>query len=476
MNYLIEIVRILKPREMRLVEKVLRTQSQTSRRWDLFKLIVADGCKTDEEASMALYARAPSSAFSHLKTRLFQNILEIIFPDNAAQIEGIVQQARYDCWRKLLLAQFLISREAFQNGIATLQEARQIAQQGDHLSELILIEDQLMQVRSQIQDEEEVAAEPQAIHAMVDALRANLDAKQATCALERLVERQNLNPLKLPDSITQLAHTFAQTYVLPYQNSSFGQVRFLLQYHLATHDLLQAAIAAQYLTQAIQDPHTDINFADRMLAYIDISKVSYLHGNESGARSALAHVFASASPQSISWLLALEQVFLIDFYAHDYARAEELLQQALAHPKLELSSFRASKWKYYEANLAYVKGNWHASLHLIQENKELFKYKSKWLLGLKILEMYNFLALGKHDLVEYKLNALKQLLKRQKDYNIGRCKYICKMVGGYIRPGLDLQESMRPQACDTQLLWMPFDYEVVDLATWMKNMDTKIPV
>jgi hypothetical protein len=468
MNYLIEIIEALQATEHRLVEKALRTQSQTGRRWDLYKLIASRACKTDEEAALAMYGKEPSSAFCHLKTRLFNNILEVIFPNSLVQTQGQLDALKYACWRKMLLAQFLVSREAYLCGSLMISEAKVIAQQVGLLAEGLILEELLLKVQVQLQTEEEETAEAGEVDALMDALRVDLDAKQATFKLLRLQERQNLRPENLPASLHHLATRLVNTHAKISSKTRFWQLRFMLHYQQATHQLEVATQYATLLWQAIQDPETDIAHSDRMQALLDISSMHYRMGNVTVARQILEEVMATAHNDSLHGLLALEQLFLMDFYNLDYAAAARTLQIALVHPKLSLSAFRASKWRYYHANLEFVLGNWHKSLHLIVENKELFKYKSKWLLGLKLLEMYNFIALGERELVEYKLNALKQLLKRQKDHDIGRCKYICKRIGTHLRTSQDREECTPLCPSDTMYLWTPFNFEVVRVEVWQQ--------
>lgn len=463
MNYLSEMVAVLKPSETRLVEKALRTQSQNSRRWDLFKRISTGDYRSDEEVAQALYGKEPSSAFSHLKTRLYNNILEIIFPNHLPEPEDSAEQLRYECLRKILLAQFFVSREAYQNGFHTLAEAKALATQGGLLPERIMAEDMMLRMKSLLQADDEDPPVSQD----VEALKLQLDAKQETLRLERLMERENPLPENLPAHVPALAARFAEALSLPPGKTTFWQLRFLIHYHLACHQIPQAAQMAKRLQQLIQELDADIDQAERPQAFLLLSRVSFAAGNESGARHWLSQVFATANPASLNWLQALEQLFLLDSYARDYPAATHSLHQAMAHPKLGLSTFKACKWRYYQACMAYVSGNWHQSLQLILENKELFKYKSKWLLGLKVLEMYNFIALGKHDLVEYKLNALKQLLKRQKNHDVGRCKFLCKMIGIYLRTGCDKDATRGKLPHDSKYLWSPFSYEVVCLDTWL---------
>ncbi len=469
MNYLIEIVEALQATEHRLVEKALRTQSQTGRRWDLYKMISTGACKTDEEAAMIMYGKEPSSAFCHLKTRLFNNILEVIFPCSLAQMQGQADVLKYECWRKILLAQFLVSREAYQCGNLMISEAKVLAQQVGLLAEGLILEELLLEVQVQLQAEEEEPVGAGEVDALMDALRIDLDAKQETLKLLRLQERQNLHPENLPASLHHLATRLANTHAKASSKTRFWQLRFMLHYQLAIHQLEPAAQYATLLWQAIRDPESDIAHSDRMQALLDISNVSYRMGDVTVARQILEEVMAATHRDSLHALHALEQLFLMDFYNQDYVAAARTIEIALTHPKLTLSAFRISKWRYFHANLEFVLGNWHKSLHLVAENKELFKYKSKWLLGLKLLEMYNFIALGERELVEYKLNALKQLLKRQKDHDIGRCKYICKRIGTHLRRSQERDESAQHYPSDTMYLWTPFNFEVVSLDAWLKT-------
>ena len=70
MKVLTQIVRVLKPAEVRLIRNFYKVQpnGEIKRRLELFELIKGGKANTDIEAAKAIYKSEPNSAFSHLKT------------------------------------------------------------------------------------------------------------------------------------------------------------------------------------------------------------------------------------------------------------------------------------------------------------------------------------------------------------------------------------------------------------------------
>ncbi|MFN8397310.1 MAG: hypothetical protein U0176_21985 [Bacteroidia bacterium] len=463
---------MLKPAEAKQVDKALKAQAQNSKRLEFFRHILASPKSMDDDAAKAIYGREPSSAFSHLKARLYENILEIIFPDNLPVLDAAPDRHRYDCLRKILLAQFFMSREAFLNAALILQEAEGIARQATLTPESVLIADIGSRLHAQMSDEDlsEPDAQQPLITDLMDTLRQDMDARHMALQLEKLSERHNFLLKDLPSALHEAASLWElQSENLP-TGLAYWRMRMLIQYCLIGRNWEAAANTAGKLAILVEEAAATLSDADRHHAHLIVAKAYYAAGRQDDARFHLDLVFASASSSSLASLLALELALQLSLYASDLDSAIHYHTVAQQHPKFSLSEFRQSKWRLFQAALAYGQGSYHDSLQLIQETKELFRYKSKWLLGIKVLEIYNFIALGKHDLVEYKLNALKQLLKRQKGHDIGRCKVIARVIGTYLRLHQNGEILQRPQAGDLSEHWAPFDYEVVPLEGWLSTL------
>jgi hypothetical protein len=480
MKHLKEIILILNAQEKAIVRKYLSSHPENSRRLELFNLIESGKSTSDLELAQMLYQCPPHSAFSHLKARLETNILEIIFPNSLPKLIGEDFQGRYESWRHLHLTLFFLSREALLLAERELSKAQDLAQMYNLIPEQLLMRDLWIQHFSHVQGFNLNAVQADEVLSNLEVLKMSMEVKKKCLDLYLIDLCCNVKPemlgVKLQRVILQ-ARQANDTSCLLSLRYCFNRILWVFE-KMKGNYIQAKEIAIDLIAMTHQSPQM-FTKSQRLEACLSQAKIEMYLGCQDQAVNLTTEILSAASPGSWVELEGLELVFLGEVYQMDLAGAEKALLSGKRHIKLNTSKFHASLWNYYHANLEFLKGNYLVSLQLSNECPELLKHKSKWLLGLKTLEIYNFIKMGKFDLVEYKLNALKQLLKRQKNYRIDRGKYVCMVIALLIRKNFDslevqkyLNHSKRGAAfCENGASWEPFNFEVISVDQFLGIRD-----
>jgi len=142
MERLTGIIRIMRKGEKRLLRHLYaaNTNGEQKLRLKLFNLIEAGKVSTDAEAIMALGEKQSSSAFSHLKTRLREDILNVfLLQESSKRIPQPARAAGLECRKKLAQGYILMLRGAFKEGISVLNSVQLLANKYELPAELVLL-------------------------------------------------------------------------------------------------------------------------------------------------------------------------------------------------------------------------------------------------------------------------------------------------------------------------------------------------
>lgn len=480
MESLKELIQCLDKAEVTLVENYFKFQNDKNngKRLKLFRLVRDNKVDNDVQAARKIYQSAPTSAYSHLKTRLRENIINLLFPNYFKEEGNAYSRGKYECWRLLMLGQFLLSREAYSEAERNLKLALDLSKQYNLTVEKIMIDDLLTNQLSMIKKEQKKES-------------LAPDMKQELGDLQRIMQAKKLyNKLYIadlfntgnPDDLWQESTPILEQVKDLFERENSAEAGYWY-YNLSSlinrmcdnvPHALQFALSQFELVE--EDP-TLFTFSRKINARLQVGKMYLYNQQPTAAKQIIEEAMDLANPETLIYLDLIEVLFQIHLYDDNIEMAEMLMEQALAHPKLEVSRLASVKWMFYRANLEFRLGNYNASLELLFENKELLRYKSKWLFGYKVLEILNFIELGKLDLVEYRVNAFKQLLKRQSKGNTDRCKYLCRVFGLVIKHNFDATQALpvyfekleqMPQSVNTWQ-WKPFGFEIVNVDRWMTS-------
>ncbi|MEM0995759.1 MAG: hypothetical protein AAGN35_01710 [Bacteroidota bacterium] len=477
MKYFKEMIGILTPKERMQIREGLELQSTPCRRLELFELIDAGAVDDDEAAANYLYGDRSGSAYSHLKARLRTSMIDILFPPYFPQSAGDYYELRSECWRELQIAQFFLAREAFGIARKHLEDARSMAESSGLVSEMLIIEDLCMQHFPLQSTRATRKPSREGINSRTDLLRSRLEAKQQYNKLFQMDLFQNFSAAPLtPGMEMALQAVRERREKTPFPRVQYWYCHLVILFEKMQGNFTEALEVADDLWELTRRHTPRFSRTETLEASLAYAKMAAYNGHWSRAGEVTQQILEEAPAGSWVELNALEIAFLLRFYTGDFAEAEAFQRAGSAHPKNQSSAFHAALWNYYHSYLAFAAGNYPEALGLLAASGELTRHKSKWLIGHKVAEIFNLIALRNFDLVEYKLNAFKQLLKRQKANRIDRGKHIAQVFTRLMRNDYDF-EVTRQEFSHNQLIreksegqpgWEPFNFEVLQIDRFLE--------
>ena len=447
MESLVELVNCLDREEAGMIEHHFRLQSDRhkGKRLELFKLIREKRKITDGEAALLLYQSSPHSAYSHLKKRLHNNIIDLLFPGYVKVGRTPFDQARFQSLRHLTLGRFLSERGAWQEAERQLTEGVALCKEYGLEAELMLTQELLQgtvlpelegcqPVRPQRLDFSEPLSREAAEH-FYHHVRLALDQDGRISA-----------------ELAMDLHSCAAQLEKPMPDRSQpSQTRVLIL--AQTMRGLEAAAASRFddCLEIVAKARDLMGRSPKQFSAKAHAKLRHLE-----ARSLIAK---GRCPEAASLLKQWKKEVIKG--THEYQTVKELwyflalATDRIEHARLAVDEmmddpalddgFVAMKWHFYDAAVSFLEGDHERSLLLLFHNKALLKYKKKWLYGYKWLELLNFIECRKFDLVEYRLNAFRQLLKRKDSSLVQREKYLCKIVGQLLKKNFNYQAMLNQE-------------------------------
>ena len=485
MDTLTQIVKSLKPGEVRLIRNFYKVQSngEVKQRLALFDLVKNGKVKTDRDASTAIYKCEPNSAFSHLKTRLQQDVLNLLLlQDSSKRYDSGFARATFDVRRMLIEGQLLIGRGAYNAGVDILQKAGALSTKYELYNENIAINDLLrghLGVKKGVKDYEKYDA---VIKSSIVGLDNLLKAKDYY--LRILVP--NLFQLNRESQFTDFSKTAMVELAKMYKETGSANVGYHYYYikvlhHQMHNEWTEARMFALDFLRLIEDEQSvysssRVAEANMQLANINLQTGFYddaIHHSKSAADLYKKGLFNEL--QAIEWL------FFSYYRNGDYKQAHATIKRAKEHPKYNANKLTPAKWDYYVANLFFAERKFKEAADMLIRYSELMKDRAGWLLGHKILELMCMIELGEIDIMDYRAESFRKLLQRQKDENIDRSKAILKVLETFIKTGSNFKKTREAEKKRLEQLkegkdeyaWDPIGFELVRFDEWFEQRSKK---
>lgn len=319
----------------------------------LFEAVSSNKVHTEEEAMMLLYGSTQEvSRFNALKAKLKERLIKAILllePTDASMSDR--QRAFFECNQKWAIIQILMTRNARLNGLYLLEKLLKNALHFE-FTELAIN-----------------ALRMQRLHygATEGDTRRLEQINQQIAELETLWHREN----QAEALYTQLTAAFVnnkatKTQVADMARSCFEQIApwlaesnaFKLQLlgrliemtiYTAVNDYARTAqLCEQAITFFLQKPYDSglplqVFYYQLVVCYVQLRE----HEKGQALMDAYGHVFEEGS---FNWFKMQELLFLLAMHTAHYTKGQQLCQQILKHPKLNIQPANIQEmWKIYEA-------------------------------------------------------------------------------------------------------------------------------
>lgn len=199
--------------------------------------------------------------------------------------------------------------------------------------------------------------------------------------------------------------------------AGFYYLKTAIYYTQITYEYTEARRHCQELLDLVRSSPALKSKQREGAALLQLSEVC-LRGEElSRADTFIRATLSLYQPDELNYLIALETAFRIAFFRKDMDECSRILHEAGLHPALNLSKLRAGRWKYFEAAFAFRSGKYKECMKLLNEATPVMADKLGWNIAFRLLEIMSLYEAGQKDLIETKIENIRQFAKRNKHDN-----------------------------------------------------------
>ena len=474
-----QIIKTLKKGEVRFVRKFYKVHgdSEAKKRLDLFNLVISNKVSTDLDAAAHLYNSKPNSAFSHLKTRLKEDVLNVILlQDTSKKFESQASQAEFDCKRLYIKGDLLLSRGAHLPGIKLLKKAAKLADKFKLTINQVLIEDLLRDHLGSVNGISHYKKYQKNIHENIRLYEQEIKAKEY---FNHLILPNLFSVNKSEGSggfgvgvINKLHNLYRSTGSAMIH---YWFLRTASNYYLISKNYQKALGYVDELINLLDKEPTVDSASKRAEAYLLSAYILVYLKQHHKAIEQIEKARNSSKANLLKDLNSIELLFYAYMHLREYRKADEALKRGIKHPGNDMNEFYKAKWIYYKANLQFAQTNYLQSIATLNPSTVLLKDKAGWLIGYKMLEILNFIEMKNYDFVDYRLDNLRKLLQRLKEQDLTRIKSIFHILDQLSKHNYNYEKVRKKNEGRIKLLAQNtkdygrdmFGYEIICFEDWL---------
>jgi len=482
MKHLVPLIKALRPGEIRLIKHFLRLESnaEVKKRLELFNLVLTGKGDTDKKALKKLYkSEKNNSAFSHLKERLRKDVLNVLFLQDASKkFSTKYANAEFECRRNFIQADILIARGAYIPAIKILEKSLQLAERYELATEKTLILQLTRTMTHRIKSEKKLEEFNTGIRKSMELMKEfnRVEEIGHYFSYPQLFKgNKNVNqPDFKINAIQELKDLYEKT-----KSSRIG-----FWYHLTMNEIYTLKRNNE---EALENNLQLLNLIEHSPSINSQANIAGANMNISGNLIGLMKYedsidYAKIAVRSfrkggINQFMAMENLFFAYYRNNDYESAADIVTKMFEHRAMKANSFYPAKWLYLRACLEFSTGEFNKALKTLNENTELNKDKSGWLLGYRILELLIMVEIREFEWFDFKLESFRKLLQRQKTENVQRSKVIFNVLKTLGKMNFDYFDTLEKEQNNIKLLeeaenelqWDPKGFEVIRFDDWIKT-------
>jgi len=485
MKVLTPLIQSLKPGEVQLVRYYYKMQitNEVVKRHLLFDLIKNKQVKTDEDACKIIYNKKPNAAYSQLKARLKNDILNILLlQDSKSRFNTPFAQAEFDVRRMIIEGDILVSRGISAEGVKILQKASSIAEDYELFNEHSLSNDILLShlsIKNGLAEYEKYQVK---IKSSLNSLQRFLKSKDYyhKILVPNIFNLNKENELIAfcKQAMKELKADFEST-----KSSRIGYYYYYVAifYYNMVKDYKNAFTVAQKFLNLITEKKPIQSKRNTADAYLQIGFIALQLGDYKSAMKNTENALKNFKTGLINELTTLEVLFLSCFYDNNWQRSHDILDRALNHPKLNSNKFLPAKWHYYKTNLLFKEKKYEEATMALNDCAELLNDRTGWLYGYKIMDILMAFENGTEFLIDSKVANYKKILRKQNGASMERPKVILKILETLIRKRYNFKDTAKIQKNLLHLLeekstnytWEPMGYELTPFNEWFESKLTR---
>jgi tetratricopeptide (TPR) repeat protein len=481
MERLAAIIKVLRRGEKRLLRHLYAasTNGEDKLRLQLFNLIEEGSTHSDDEAALILGNSSSKSAFSHLKSRLREDILNVLLTqETSKRIPQANHAAAFECRKKLTQSYVLIARGAFTEGIEILRNTKIQAIKYELVAELILIEQLIRGMVHLIKDVKQLNELNESINRNMEVWKDIVRSEEISLVMtlphlykeSQDVEEGNLSAYRI-DELREL-----------YRNSGSARVGFW--YYLAfiehanRNKMFSVAIEAGLEFTELVRNNPSIWSKNNMAGANQMLGTAYLSTRNYTLAARQFELADQNFPVAGNNRLAnMEMLFRAQFGMGLFEDALNTVESALCHPRIRSKPVTMPRWHYFHACTLLASADAARALQKLNQEGYLAKQQDEWNVWFRILEIMAMIEQRDEEWIDFKIQTLRKLLSRYRKLATPRVRSAIDVLSAILRKRLSFDDlgnkvevalgcSLREEP---GYEWDPEGAEVMRLDQWVQS-------
>lgn len=450
MKILFDIVKKLRKSEIRRIrQRIQQAPFDYERVGKLFDLVTRFGEKEESYYSQTLYGTEPNNTFRVTKSRLKKMLENAVIHDKSLTDYSPSVNARLQARKKFLQGEILLGRGAYAASknllLQVVSTSRKYQLYEDEFqAEMLLYRN--YSNRSSVSD-----FSKQTQH-LLELNRTRFLLTQGSILYYRLSNvfaHQTLPLTELEENrpyIEELREISQETG--HHQIRRYYLLSELYYHELAALDEKALEFGLEYRELVHRTP--ELSSAQNLAIAEGYLGEIYLRLGKFGlAEEASSKSLSGFTKDQMNYMRGLELAFRIAFFAGDLEKADTIIQEANAHSlfeeedEFEGSKHLVGRWHYFHAALLFKNGQFKEANRELMGTSVLLSDKKGWNLLVRRLEILILHELGHIDLLETKIQNLRQFVKRtQKKSARIRSTLVLKLLLVWHRTGYDKEKAL----------------------------------
>jgi tetratricopeptide (TPR) repeat protein len=473
------LIKSLNKREVDLVRLIYgrNVNNEERLRLELFDLIRSNIKQPGSDIIRLFGYKGSKSAFSHLKTRLRNDILNIIlFQESNKKFRSPMFSASFETKKKMAFAELLYRRGLVEIGDDIIQEGVLMSEKYEFYAERYILLDFQRVTHGITKGGSVIDWFNKEIGNSIKVIEANSKVVSLFYSFTiRYLGKKNLSKEKLEEAYLILLEMKSIYTSHPNPRIGFWFHRAALSYYSYILEYSSAISHGKILvelTESNPSLYSPVNLAG---ASKDLAEICISGRQFELAVSYSLKALNLFNPQLNNFLLTLENYFQACFLFGDFTKANDVIQRARIHPRFQINKVNIAKWDYFHACLCFRNGEFKMALELLNRNHSIFIHdKGEFQLGYRLMILMVYVEQFRFDELEFELDSFRKSVSKLKGFKKDRIKLIIKILNKFVGYGFNFELVINKNRVifdsvliDQNLLWQPLGFELINFFDWI---------
>lgn len=454
MERILKLINSLNQTELQFIKNYYEVTSNKSKRSVLFNLLVEGKIASNSDALNLIYPGQSNanSALSHLKNKLFKELLNILMVTSPGNEECQIIHDRMTCKRNLLQSELLFERGLVKEGISILDKTSKIAEAYEYPDISLELINILLKHNIQDHNKGLILQSQKFIHNYDDIIQSKISFYYRNETNGNASYQRN-------KSFSKRAHFWGELSSIEnlIDECKFrtGEKRALrLKSFLNKENCIRSNIKDAQVCKGLTEIYLNLGNYEEAEKYATLTHTHLL-------------------PYFPQFQEALSVVFFAYLRNGHYQEAETIYKQAISQSGI--SQIHKNKWILLRGALDFYQKKYKNVYGTIAQCDMKYINDSDWCLSPRFLELLSILELGDYEWYEFRLDCYRKKLAKLKMHVTDRMRIVFGLLQSLVKVNFNYDQLIKSEyglfevlrKPSPTLYWNPVGHELVNIPHWI---------